>query len=448
MRRWWLAALALVALLGGVGGALALRDSPTPFAGAPSPTASPDPVRTPLLAAAPSSAPIPSPAGLQRALAVALQNPGLGTRVGVAVVDALTGRPLLELGASRAVTPASTAKIVTAIAALTVLAPEQVLTTTVVQGAPGDVVLVGAGDPTLAGKNARPGFPRPARLADLAAQLKGVVVRRVVVDDRLYTGPTLGPGWKPAYVMSGDVAPVSALEVDEGRTTLAKGAPRSPDPTLEAGRQLAALLHVRAVVRGAAPPQAVVLAHVDSPPVAALVESMLTRSDNDLAEALGRQVALALKRPLSFAGEAAAIRQALGPLLEGAHLAASSVALQDASGLSTLDRLEPAALARLLAVVGANGRYGPLLSGLPVAGFDGTLAKRFRTAPNSAAAGEVRAKTGTLNGVSALAGLVRTQSGRLLAFDLTADGVPLTGTLKAQAALDRIATVLASCGCN
>jgi D-alanyl-D-alanine carboxypeptidase/D-alanyl-D-alanine-endopeptidase (penicillin-binding protein 4) len=448
VRRWWLAALALVVLLGGVGGVVALQGSSTPTAVTASPTASPDPVRTPLLAAAPSSAPVPTAAGLQRALAVALRNPGLGTRVGMAVVDALTGKPLLELGANRPVTPASTAKIVTAIAALTVLRPEQVLTTRVVQGVPGDVVLIGAGDPTLTGKNARPGFPTSARLADLAAQLKGVVVRRVVVDDRLYTGPTLGPGWKPGYVTSGDVAPVSALEVDEGRTSLAKGAPRSQDPALEAGRQLAALLHVRAVVRGAAPAEATVLAHVDSPPVADLVESMLTRSDNDLAEALGRQIALELKQPLSFAGEAAAIRLALGPLLDRAHLAPSTVALRDASGLSPLDRLQPAALARLLAVVGADQRFGPLLSGLPVAGFDGTLAKRFRTAPTSAAAGEVRAKTGTLNGVSALAGLVRTHAGRLLAFDLTADGVPLTGTQAAQAALDRIATVLAACGCN
>jgi D-alanyl-D-alanine carboxypeptidase/D-alanyl-D-alanine-endopeptidase (penicillin-binding protein 4) len=113
-----------------------------------------------------------------------------------------------------------------------------------------------------------------------------------------------------------------------------------------------------------------------------------------------------------------------------------------------LDRLQPAALTRLLALVGRDSRYAPVLSGLPVAGFDGTLAKRYRTGPTVTAAGQVRAKTGTLNGVSALAGLVRTSGGRLLAFDVTADGVPLTGTLRAQAALDRVATALAACGCT
>jgi D-alanyl-D-alanine carboxypeptidase/D-alanyl-D-alanine-endopeptidase (penicillin-binding protein 4) len=82
-----------------------------------------------------------------------------------------------------------------------------------------------------------------------------------------------------------------------------------------------------------------------------------------------------------------------------------------------------------------------------VAGFDGTLSKRYRQVPTSAAAGMIRAKTGTLDGVSALAGLVTTRTGGVLAFDVTADRVPSAGTLAAEAALDRVATALASCGC-
>ncbi len=442
MRTSWVAGLALVVVGGAVGGYALTAHDPQGVVQRPArPSASPDPIRAPLLTSGRGAVP-PTAAGVRRALADALRDPALGTRIGASVVDATTGAPLLQRGATGPVTPASTAKIATAVAVLSVLPPDQRITTRVVQGAPGDVVLIGAGDPTLAGANAAPGFPTPARLADLAAQLRTSDVRRVVVDDGLFTGPRLGPGWKPSYVSSGDVAPVSALAVDEGRQSLSKNHPRVVDPALEAGRQLAALLRVKPVLRGVAPAGAVVLAHVDSPTVSELVESMLTRSDNDLAEALSRQVALASRQPASFVGAAAATRTALTPLLGGL-----TVDLRDASGLSPLDRVAPAALTRLLATVGRDPRFAPVLSGLPVAGFDGTLAKRYRSAPTSSAAGLVRAKTGTLNGVSALAGLVRTRSGHLLAFDLTADGVPVTGTLEAQAALDRLAAALAACGC-
>jgi serine-type D-Ala-D-Ala carboxypeptidase/endopeptidase (penicillin-binding protein 4) len=184
-----------------------------------------------------------------------------------------------------------------------------------------------------------------------------------------------------------------------------------------------------------------------------LVERMLARSDNDLAEALARQVALSQGQPASFAGGAVAVQAVLGPFLDEVGVGREAVALVDGSGLSRLDRLAPAALTRLLARVASDDgsdtaqRLAPVLTGLPVAGFSGTLMDRYRTGGGLPAAGVVRAKTGTLNGVSALAGLVRTADGRLLAFDLTADGVPLGATRRAEAALDRLAAALAACGC-
>ncbi len=130
------------------------------------------------------------------------------------------------------------------------------------------------------------------------------------------------------------------------------------------------------------------------------------------------------------------------------HQSRDAVRLVDASGLSPRDRVEPGALTRVLTLVARDPRFGPVLSGLPVAGFDGTLAQRYRHGPAAAAAGAVRAKTGTLSGVSALAGLVRTHDGRLLAFDLTADGVQGEAVERSQRALDRVAAVLARCGCG
>jgi D-alanyl-D-alanine carboxypeptidase/D-alanyl-D-alanine-endopeptidase (penicillin-binding protein 4) len=440
VRGRWVAAGAVVVLAAAGTTAVVLRPEVADLA-TPAPTTSPEAVRTPLLAEQPD-VPAPTAAGVRRALTAAARDRALGT-LGLSVVDAETGQAVLELGADRPATPASTAKIVTAVAALSVLDPGAALTTRLVQGAPGDLVLVGGGDPSLVGAHPVTDGLGGGSLAALAGTAKGRVVKRVVVDDSLFTGPTLGPSWKPGYVTGGDVAPVGALMVDGGRES--KEGPRAADPALAAGRQLAALLHVKTVVRGRAPAGAVEVGHVESAPVERLVEAMLTRSDNDLAEALGRQVALATKGPASFAGEVAATQAALEPLLRHASVSPSAFALHDASGLSPKDTVQPGALSRLLAAAAQDPRFGPLLSGLPVAGFDGTLAKRYRTSP---AAGEVRAKTGTLNGVSALAGLVRTRDGAVLAFAFTANGIPLTGTLQAQAALDRLATVLAACGCR
>ena len=432
MRKRLVAAVAAVALGSGVGAAVVLRHEDVPVVAAPEPSPSPYPVRTPLLAATGGEL-VPTAAGLTRALTAALRDRALGGRVSLSVVDVTSGDRLLESGATRPVTPASTAKIVTALAALTVLPPDSRLTTKVVAGGAGDVVLVGAGDATL----------DDADLARLAAQVRkaGTTVRRVIVDDTLFAGPRLGPGWKPAYVQHGNVAPVSALAVDEGRTSQREGSPRSADPALDAGRRLAKHLGVRVVVRGVSAKGAEQLAAVVSAPLSDLVEQMLTHSDNDLAEALGRRVALATDLPATFDGEAAALSTAMRGL-------GVDVSLRDASGLSPLDRVTPSAVTALLTRAATEPRYAAVLSGLPVAGFDGTLSDRFRTGPTRPAAGRVRAKTGTLNGVSALAGLVRTRDGRLLAFDLTADGVALGATVPAQKALDRIAALLAACGCR
>ena len=205
----------------------------------------PEVTRTPLLAPDPAQAAVPTAAGLRTALKRALANP-LIARVGLSVVDVQTGEPLLELEGDRPVVPASTVKLLTAMAALTVLPSDQRFATRVVAGAGNDVVLVGGGDPTLRGPKSK---GTGAGLADLAAQVKqqlkqrGRPVGRVLVDDTLFTGPRTGPGWKPGYVTAGDVSPVSALELVDTE---------SLDPALEAGRELAALVGAKSAVRGTA----------------------------------------------------------------------------------------------------------------------------------------------------------------------------------------------------
>lgn len=452
-----LIALVAATLTAGAGAAVVLRDDvdlPTAEA-EPSPT--PVPSRSALLPAVADGEPAPTAAGLAAAVQGVLADPALGGSLAVSVVDAQSGQPLLEQRADVLAIPASTTKIATAVAALSVLDPRDRLPTTVVAGAaPGEVVLVGGGDPTLASPAAKVGYPEVAQLGALADQVRAalgpVPLTKVVVDTSLYTGPQLGPGWKPSYVAEGNVAPVTALMVDSGRVRPDRSA-RVPDPALAAGSALAGLLQPAGapvtVEHGTAGEGARVLGEVRSATIAQLTEEMLIRSGNDIAEALARQVALKTGQLASFDGVAVGLRTALAPALGRAGVPPEAVQLVDGSGLSRDNRLAPAATARLLAAVSAGDldRFSAVVTGLPVAGFSGTLSERYRKGESLPAAGVVRAKTGTLNGVSALAGLVRTDDGRLLAFAIAADAVPLGANRGAEAALDRLAASFASCGC-
>jgi D-alanyl-D-alanine carboxypeptidase/D-alanyl-D-alanine-endopeptidase (penicillin-binding protein 4) len=89
----------------------------------------------------------------------------------------------------------------------------------------------------------------------------------------------------------------------------------------------------------------------------------------------------------------------------------------------------------------------PVVAGLPVAAFTGTLASRYTKPPATAAAGRVRAKTGSLDNVATLAGVVETASGRVLVFAFAADRLPTRFVGAAARALDVAATALARCGC-
>lgn len=420
-----------------------------PVAGSASAGQTPtSPPPTPVLASENAGRPVPTVAGLARALRTALRDPRLGARIRANVVDVASGRMLLDRGAALPAAPASTAKLLTATAALATLPAQFRFTTSVLAGrSPGEVVLVGGGDPTLSTTRV-PQYGGAARVSDLAAAVRRSGVRhvsRVLVDDGRYDGPLTAPGWDPDDVSGGYVAPITPAMVDGGRLRSGYTA-RSATPDLAAGTALAASLgspHA-SVVRGAAPAGARRLGEVRSAPLSTLLSEMLTVSDNVLAECLARQVAIARGEPGSFAGAATAIRGALGRL----GVPVAGVRLVDGSGLSRVDRLTARALTATLRVAATRPALRPLFSALPVAGYAGTLAKRYRTGRSHAAAGYVRAKTGTLTGVSTLAGVVTDADGRLLAFAFLADAVPATGTLAAEAALDGAAVSLAGCGCR
>jgi D-alanyl-D-alanine carboxypeptidase/D-alanyl-D-alanine-endopeptidase (penicillin-binding protein 4) len=404
----------------------------------------------PVLAALSDDAPAPDPDALSTLLTPLLAVPALGGGVSAEVVDVAGGQTLFALGADDPVTPASTAKLLTAAAALTTLDPEQTLETRVVAGTgPGEVVLVGGGDPTLSTTAPSLTYPGAPTVADLAAQVRaalpaGTAVTRVVVDSALFEGPLTAEGWGPEDAPSTYAAPVTATAVDGARLRPGED-PRSGAPGTDAGRTLAAALGVpgATVELGAAPDGAETLGSVRSAPVARLVEQALSQSDNLLAESLARHVALARDLPATFDGAARAVTGAL----EEAGLDVADVELYDGSGLSRLDLVTPAVLTELVtgAADGSLQGTSAVLSGLAVAGYDGTLADRGDTDPETAP-GAVRAKTGTLLGVHGLAGTVLTADGRLLAYALVANGTSGGGAPE-EAALDAVASAMATCGC-
>ncbi|MDX3238646.1 D-alanyl-D-alanine carboxypeptidase/D-alanyl-D-alanine-endopeptidase [Streptomyces sp. ME03-5709C] len=419
---------------------------------APVPPAAPE-----VLAAVSGShaAPVPTRAGLAGRLGPLLRDHALGKLTTGAVVDAASGVTVWGQGPGTPAVPASTTKVATAVASLSLLGPDHRLTTSVVAAGGDRIVLVGGGDPTLTARAKPGGGWTAASLRTLASdtahalRARGVRSVRLSYDTSLFTGPAVHP-----IGPNDNIAPVTALTADEGRSDgrSVKGpAARHTDPAAEAAAAFADLLRKRGVeVTGAVgagkaparPPAADRLAEVRSAPLADLVERMLTNSDNDIAEALARHTALAADRPGSFSGGAEAISSTLRELglpLEGTRFA-------DGSGLDRADHLTADLLARTLALAADpdHPELRPVLTGLPVAGFTGSLQDRFGAAGGGG--GVVRAKTGTLTGVNALAGSVVDADGRLLTFAFLTNGTD--DPVAAQTALDRLAAEIAACGCG
>jgi serine-type D-Ala-D-Ala carboxypeptidase/endopeptidase (penicillin-binding protein 4) len=405
--------------------------------------------------------------GLSDALAPVLSSGALGPKVGALVTDLSTGQVLYSLNASTGYTPASTTKLATSVAALQVLGAGARFKTTVVAGRPaGHIVLVGGGDPTLAaGRPPSGDYPQPATLQALARQTasalraRGEHSVRLGYDTSLYTGPGFGPGWSADDASTGNVTVITPLEVDQGRLTPAgrpedaddpgNFRPRSTDPAVQAADAFAAFLRADGIsVRGlpaqvTAPAGAPALASVSSPPLSRVIQWMLVESNNVIAENLARHIALATGAQPSFAGAAAAETSVLR------RLGVTGVQLNDGSGLSHDNRITPAALVQLIGLAARRPALRSVLTGLPVYGFSGTLAD----APGSIfygsagpALGTVRAKTGNLETVIALAGVAYAKDGQLLSFAVMAD--KLKSLPPAGGALADVANVLAGCGCR
>ena len=418
-------------------------------------------------AGAPPASAAATAGGVARALSPVVSSSSFGSSVGVLVTSLPTGQVLYARNASAGFAPASTNKLATAIAALQVLGPSARFRTTVVTGSsPASIVLVGGGDPTLAaGSPPASDYPQPATLKALAAQTakalraRGHRTVRVGYDTSLYAGPGLAPGWPASYVSTGNTSVITALSADQGRVTASgaagrqRGVQRPPlSQPRRAGRGLVRPLsrrrrhpgprHARS---GDQAGGATTLATVQSPPLSAIVGLMLEESNNVIAENLARHVAIATGQQASFSGGAAAVTSVLRGLGVSGDLS-----VVDGSGLSPDDRIAPSVLIQLIRLAASHPRLRPVLTGLPVEGFSGTLSRGGSVfgLGGKAGFGVVRAKTGNLNTVAALAGTAYARNGELLAFAVMADRIPAAGLAAAATTMVDLAATLAGCGCR
>lgn len=348
--------------------------------------------------------------------------------------------------------PASNVKLLTALAALAVLGPDHHLVTEVRAGVgpdgvvAGDLWLVGGGDPLLGTADYAASLERqPQPFSDLAALARRVreagvreVRGRVLGDESRYDTERYVPTWKPSYRARNEIGPMSALTVNDNFTAWRPRRVAAERPATAAASVFTALLRGAGVAvagepgEGTAAPGVPTVARLESLPVAQIVGEMLRESDNLTAELLVKEIG----RARTGQGTTQAGARAVLDVLARRGVPVAGVSLRDGSGL---DRGDRATCAALLGALAAAGPVGPVADGLAVAGRSGTLATRFRAGP---AAGRLRAKTGSLDGVAALSGFAEAADGSTLTFAFVANGV--ASDAAGVAAWERLGTALAT----
>jgi len=399
------------------------------------------------LAVAALSGMIPATTHAQSALAgqLAHELAIAGSGSGAYVYDLSAGRPVFAERATVARPPASVEKLYTATAALELMGPQETLSTTVFGSghlAPGgrwegNLYLRGGGDPTF-GSALFVGLHYGglgATVSRLALELKRAGVRSVsgAVDgdesyfDSLRGDPSSGYASDPELEGS-----LSGLAFNRGETGKQTG-PRAPAAYAAyelRGAMRAQGIAVHGGAAAVAPAGASALASVRSPTLAQLLGLTLPPSDNYFAETLLKDIGARYGGGGSTSAGAEVVRREMARVHIHPHLL-------DGSGLSHSDRTSPIEVVTLLASIAHTPLGTTLRKDLAVVGHTGTLSERMRGTP---ASGRCQAKTGTLIGVSNLAGYCQSASGDVLAFAFFDDGIE---TSKAHTIQDSMAISLA-----
>jgi D-alanyl-D-alanine carboxypeptidase/D-alanyl-D-alanine-endopeptidase (penicillin-binding protein 4) len=376
---------------------------------------------------------------LSRELAIA------GSGSGAYVYDLSTGTPLFAKRSTVTRPPASVEKLYTAATALELMGPQEQLSTTVLGVGHldsagrwvGNLYLHGGGDPTF-GSALFVGLHYGgvgATVSRLALELGRAGIRSVsgnVDGDGSYFDSLRGEpssGYQPDAELEGNL---SALSFNRGEIGNQSG---SHAPAAYAAYELRGAMRAQGIAlhggtAATAPAGASTIASVKSPTLKQLLGLTLPPSDNFFAETLIKDLGARYGGAGTTAAGAAVVRRTMARFHIHPHLI-------DGSGLSHSDRTSPIEVVTLLATLAHTPLGTTLRNDLAVAGHTGTLSERMHGTP---ASGRCQAKTGTLNGVSNLAGYCQSISGDILAFAFFNDGIE---TGKAHTIQDSMATSLA-----
>ena len=395
--------------------------------------------------------PAPAVAGVDDAIAASLRQAGLhGAGTGVYVWDLDAALPVYELNAGTSLTPASNLKIVTSAAAIldwgvdhrfvTELCAEDVPVAAggVLQG---DLYLRGLGDPSLSTRDYQQDVfgMTTASFETFARTLKREGVRkvrgRVLGDaswfDKLRTVPT----WKDGLQL--ECGPLSALSGNQG---LRDGNRVSAPATYAAKLMKQALANAGVRVTGPpgtakVPDTAKVVDRQYSAALRGILKHMNKESDNAFAEMLLK----GLGKEFHGDGSTAAGTRASKAALHALGVKTGTYVIQDGSGLSYGNRMTAEGVVKVLGALRQRDDFDDFYDSLAIAGEDGTIHDRMR---GTAAAGNARVKTGTLNVAICLSGYVTSANDHLVAFSILMNGGSLDWE-RATKAQDAIVVALA-----
>lgn len=444
-----------------VPGFLTTAEAPREPVKVPGESTTPSAVNRPSAPAQPSVVPAsdgaaPVPAKVAARLRKPLSSKNLGEKVAAVVRDGRTGAHLYDSNAGAAYTPASITKLITAYAVSRTLDMDSRLTTSAVNGRPGEVVVVAGGDSAIA-----PGAGDPdaingrAGMGDLADQVATALKRqgrstvKVGWDLSYAPGPATATRWESGLLDMGFTTRISMLGLSIDRAH--PGRASVADPARHAVQAFVGELKKRGVTATvgeptSAPAGAARLGAVQSAPLVDVVGLALQDSDNALTESLGRQGAF----KDGVKGDSASVTAWAIGVLRKAGIDTTGMTMADGSGLSDGTAIPARVFADVL-VRGTSGKergFEEVLSRLPVGGWNGTVDDRFHRKHSVAGRGVTRVKTGSLPGVSSLAGTVVDADGRLLVFTLVTNGQQVAGPNATRAALDSTVAALAGCGCG